>query len=169
MKNETEVLNMLRVRTAMYIGELSITRLCMFMHGYMWGVLENSNEEDFGRLLGQFTWHLTHKYHILDSIDWCGILLSLKNNNEEEALSLFWVEWDEFISNHCTCPHEHFDTNCEVVWHYCGHRLDEGAVVHPISSDLRLADSDMDSGGKNDTSTDDANESLDEFDKSEQK
>jgi len=41
-----------------------------------------------------------------------------------------------------------------------------GAVVQPVSSNLQPVDSDMDSGGKNDASPGDANESFDEFDQS---
>ena len=43
------------------------------------------------------------------------------------------------------------------------------AVVQPVSSELQQPDSDADSGGKNDTSPDDANESFDEIGQNDQK
>ena len=120
MKDVNAILSQIKVRPLLYLGELSITRLHSLMQGYAWGVEDCTGTDTISSTTYQFTWHLTHKYRILESINWCGILLSLKNNNEEEALSLFWEEWDEFLSRPCTCPQEHFDTNCEIAWHYCG-------------------------------------------------
>ena len=119
MKDINTLLNMIKVKPALYLGKFSITRLCMFIHGYTWAILDYTDSDDVGKPLGQLTWHLTHKYRIRESLDWCGILLSIKIGDEEEALSLFWDEWDDFVSKPCTCPQEHWDSSGKIVWRYC--------------------------------------------------
>ena len=118
-KDANEIINIIRVRPVMYLGDLSITLLHSLLVGYAWAVEDCTGTDDVFTPLGQLTWHLTHKYHILDALNWCGILLAIKNGNEEEALSLFWEEWDSFMSKPCTCPQEHWDASGKIIWRYC--------------------------------------------------
>ena len=135
MKDVNTILNTVRVRPPLYLGKPSITRLRLLIQGYAWGVEDCNGSEDISTTTYQFTWHLTHKYRFLKSRDWCGILLSLKNNNEEEALALLWEEWDEFISKTCTCPQEILTRQLDgeydwgnYIWCYCG-RPEESLTV----------------------------------------
>jgi len=115
----------LRDCPAMYLGVASITRLCMFLYGYGACIFDCTGSMKFYAPMRQFTWHLTHKYHVLMSYDWSSILLHLRaDDNEEEAFSLFWEEWDEFISKPCTCPQNHVtDDNGQYIWCYCGKEM----------------------------------------------
>ena len=117
-KDANEIINIIRVRPVMCLGEHSITLLHSLLVGYAWAVEDCTDLDDVSPPLGQLTWHLTHKYHILDALGWSGILLSRTNGNEEEALSLFWEEWDDFITKSCTCPQSHWE-NHKIVWRYC--------------------------------------------------
>jgi len=118
-KDANEIVSIIRVRPAMYLGKHSISRLRSLMDGYAWAVEDCTGSDDMFAPLGQFTWHLISKYQVCASVDWSLILLSRAFGCEEEALSLFWQEWDEFIAKPCTCPQTLWDNNSKIVWRYC--------------------------------------------------
>ena len=156
-KDVNEIINIIRVCPAIYLGEYSITLLHSLLVGYAWAVEDCTGMDDVSMPLEQFTCHLAHKYQILDSLNWSGLLLLIKGGNEEEALSLLWKEWDEFLSKPCSCPREHFNANCEIVWRYCG----ASEPIHEVST----PDSVANFGKKSNANEIDAN---DPFDKSDQ-
>ena len=92
-----ELLDILRVRTVMYIGELSITRFGAYIRGFFHAVyLREPGLIHSKCYLHEFTKVLAKKYTIKAMLGWSDILLQVSNNNDEAALELFWKEWDEF-------------------------------------------------------------------------
>lgn len=134
MKDANTILNQIRILPEIYLGERSITQLRSLMDGYGWAFFDCTGSNDISATMYQLTWHLTHKYRIRESIDWRGILLSLRNNNEEDALSLFWEEWDDFISQPCTCPQDNFGDDCKIFWRYCRDSIQTSKNSDNISS-----------------------------------
>ena len=132
-KNVNEIISIIRVRPAMYLGKCSITLLHSLLVGYAWAMEDCTGLDNISPPLWQLTCHLSHKYRILDSLDWRGLLLLIKNGNEEEALSLFWEEWDDFIAEPCTCPQSHWEGH-KIVWRYCRSTL---LSEYPLSEHKR--------------------------------
>ena len=100
-----ELFNTLRVRTAMYLGCLSITRLRAYTGGFLHAnAIHNPGSIESDTLL-RFTKTLASKYSIKKMLGWDGILLQVSGNDEKAALELFWQEWDEF------CTQQESDVN----------------------------------------------------------
>ncbi|MDR2407220.1 MAG: hypothetical protein LBE13_03795 [Bacteroidales bacterium] len=111
---------MVKKNPAMVIGKPSISRLAMFLNGYIWAVLDQENigewpskrkEESYDFLLGQYNDWLAVRYPEGKSLGWESILL-LVTGNEEAALSLFWDTWEEFLAD----PHREENAAQWYAW-----------------------------------------------------
>lgn len=95
-KDLQELLQLLRVRTPMYIGEHSIIRFSAFLQGYFFAIRLQEGNYEMPRCMSKFTEWLAEKYSITSAWDWEHILFHLANHDDKAALELFWKKWDEF-------------------------------------------------------------------------
>jgi hypothetical protein len=115
---------MVKKNPAMVIGKPLISRFAMFLNGYIWAVLDQENEnieknankhekESYNILLRQYNDWLAVRYPEGMSLGWESILL-LVAGNEEDALSLFWNTWEEFLAD----PHRKENATQWYAWMY---------------------------------------------------
>jgi len=87
-----------RKRTAMYLGEKSISKLKTFMDGFY--TCERNYKINSQDTLPPFwlffKWICTEYNHSGSYYSWDGIILQNSNNNEEVALNTFFEKFDEF-------------------------------------------------------------------------
>ena len=96
--NIESLIELIRKRPAMYIGEPKIYNLSHFLFGYSFAMYENFNMQEFQKPLRDFNDWLETKYKCKASIGWARLLLLHVNDNEDMAFDLFWEEWDDFLS-----------------------------------------------------------------------
>jgi hypothetical protein len=122
--NIKSLIAMVKKNPAMVIGKPSISRLAMFLNGYIWAVLDQEDEniekntnkpkgESYNFLLRQYNKWLAVRYPEGMSLGWESILL-LVTENEEDALSLFWETWEEFLAD----PHREENAAQWYAWMY---------------------------------------------------
>ena len=87
-----------RKRTAMYIGEKSISNLRIFMDGYQACELFNkiNAKETKPPFWIFFNWICKYYNHSGSYYSWDGIILQNCDNDEEKALETFLLRFDEF-------------------------------------------------------------------------
>ncbi len=101
-KDLISIVEVLRVRPCMYLGEKSIIRFSSFMDGYVQACADYELDFPFSEKTGRFTYQMAEKYKIGSPHGWARILLKACNNDDEAAFDLFFKEWDEF----CALPEE---------------------------------------------------------------
>jgi len=95
-----QLIENIRERPGMYIGECSIIRLRAFVYGYAYAIYEIGLGMDIFQLLKDFNDYIQKSYHIESTEGWDKILLSKCNNDEEKAFKLFGKKWDDFLAKH---------------------------------------------------------------------
>lgn len=125
IKNIYEVIDMIRSRPGMYLGEFSVSKLKAFLSGYCSAVwlnkcVEFENQNKLIPLPFKFFNNFTaRKFNVPKDIGWCGIILQQVGNNEKKGLELFFELLDEYKSitvTHCFCAaltKENIDCLCE--------------------------------------------------------
>lgn len=110
VKNEYlyNLLERIKQKPGMYLGNCSITRLNMLLVGYSQARMElelprTVQEQEFD----QFQEWIQHKYNISDSKGWDSIIL-LNSTDEKEAFYKFFQLFDEFSHSNTN------DANLEV-------------------------------------------------------
>jgi hypothetical protein len=98
VKNEylSNLLERIKQRPGMYLGQCSITRLNMLLVGYSQARMElglprTAQEQEFD----QFQEWIQHKYNISDSKGWDSIIL-LNSTDEKAAFYQFFQLFEEF-------------------------------------------------------------------------
>jgi len=89
------ILEKLRERPILYIGEKSVVGLHLFLCGYFVAYRETI-KTFIGRELHDFTDWLANRYSRSSVVGFRGLLLEKTNGDDEAAFDLFWQEWDEF-------------------------------------------------------------------------
>lgn len=87
-----------RKRSAMYLGEESISKLKLFMSGYeLFENLNNIKTEDTKPPFQFFyNWICKYYHHTGSYFSWDGIILQNSNDDEKLALSTFFDRFDEY-------------------------------------------------------------------------
>ena len=102
MNSTQELIQLLRVRTVMYIGQQSVIRLAAFIHGFFFAVYHREKNNEMSMYMNKFTLWLASQNSIKEVLGWDSILLRLANNDDEAAFHLFWEKWDEFCNERDT-------------------------------------------------------------------
>lgn len=88
----------IRMTPAMYLGMLSVTRLSMFLQGYLHALWQAGEDVSILQELQQFQDYVTRRFSIRYERGWEAIL-SFVSGGESEGLALFWDVWDDFVSS----------------------------------------------------------------------
>jgi hypothetical protein len=91
------ILNEIRRRPGMYLGEKSLTKLAAFVDGYGFGLHQAGVEDPFALIADFRDW--IHARHQTTAVNWDALILAA-SKDEGEALDRFWKLLDEFLANH---------------------------------------------------------------------
>lgn len=95
--NIYELIDKIRLRPALYIGNHSVTRLNSFLHGYVCALhdfkIEMTEKPQFHNF---HDWVAMRLNRYEGTSGWCNMLLKAENGDEEKALERFFVYLDEF-------------------------------------------------------------------------
>jgi hypothetical protein len=93
-----DLLEMMRVRPGMWIGQPSITRLSIFIQGFVSGVraAHESLEGEAPLFHGFHDWIAARLGRPKNGHGWSDMLLDSTGGNEELAFEKFWQELDAF-------------------------------------------------------------------------
>jgi hypothetical protein len=95
--NLYELLDQMQVRTAMYVGELSITALYNFIQGYFAALDINGSDEHLIPDFENFHDYVAKYYSYKESTaGWKNIILKENSGNEEKALEVFFYLLKQF-------------------------------------------------------------------------
>jgi hypothetical protein len=93
-----DLLDLLRERPGMWIGEMSVTRLSIFIQAFQLGVqaAHGSLDKESPPLQDFHDWIAGRLGRSKNGHGWDGMLLDAANGSEEAAFDRFWVELDAF-------------------------------------------------------------------------
>ena len=88
------LLNEMRGRLGMYVGESSLTKLAAFLRGFDHAIHQIRPEED-DRFLEQFRDWIHHRFQTTRH-SWEDTIM-LQSKNEADAVKRFWELFDEYV------------------------------------------------------------------------
>ncbi len=93
-----DLLDLIRVRPGMWIGEPSITRLAIFIEGFRSGIhaAHESLEAETPLFHGFHDWVAARLGRRKNGHGWCDMLLDSTGGNEHAAFEKFWNELDAY-------------------------------------------------------------------------
>ncbi|MCL2348442.1 MAG: hypothetical protein FWC50_09300 [Planctomycetaceae bacterium] len=111
------LIDLVRERPAIYLGEESLSILRHQFMGYMWACRDYQIDTDISFLpLGIFRAWLTIKYDNKCSVSYDGIILMAHGLDEARALNAFFADWDEFLAqDHEMLKRDFLDENGHVI------------------------------------------------------
>lgn len=98
-----EILDLIKIRPAMYIGDHSITALYSFLNGYSMALNRLSIEDHTATLLPLPFWffheYAARQYGYYESTSgWRNMILDQTNHDESQGLDAFFVMYEQFKS-----------------------------------------------------------------------
>ena len=97
------IINNIRPRPALYLGECNITKLRAFLDGYQTALYDFDIPEDDRDALLPLSFWFFHEYvarcfgYIGSTAGWCNMILDQTDHDEEKGLCLFFTLYDEFM------------------------------------------------------------------------
>lgn len=93
-----DLLDLIRMRPGMWIGEPSITRLAIFVEGFRSGVLaaHASFDAETPPFQGFHDWVAARLGRQKNGHGWCDMILDSTGGNDQAAFEKLWTELDAF-------------------------------------------------------------------------
>jgi hypothetical protein len=91
------LLNEIRRRPGMFLGEESLTKLAAYVDGYGFGLDQAGVEDPFALIADFRDW--VHERYQTTEVNW-EVLILAASRDEADALDRFWRLLDEFLASH---------------------------------------------------------------------
>ena len=141
------LIDRIRPRPAMYLGENSLSFLRQHLLGYILACTDyqldedNKTDSDISFLpLGIFQTWLAVKYDNSCSAGYDGIILMANGLDEARALDAFFIDWDEFLAqDHEMLKRDFLDENGQVIFYPDKYRRESHYYSIYLLTDTRSA------------------------------
>ena len=96
MTSVIELINLIRPRPELYLGQKSISILRVFIDGWMFNNEEKLKDDEF---MNEFQRWIEKRLYRRTNQSWCNIILFFSLNHEAEALANFFEYFDEWLTD----------------------------------------------------------------------